>query len=138
MGRLRSECGLRSPHPGCSANSDRVPRGAQAQCRASAGNRSCRPYHWYQLQKCHYPHKRDEVAAVLNTARERAEVKGTTVEHEIDRAAEWRAKSRKAAEQEQDRRRRELTMRYIEIEGSRRVQSNHAETDKSFLTERSP
>jgi hypothetical protein len=62
-------------------------------------------------------HKRTEVDAVVNTARERAVDRGTTVEHEIQRAAEWRAKTRKAAEREQDERRKASTLRFVEIEG---------------------
>jgi nucleotide-binding universal stress UspA family protein len=62
-------------------------------------------------------HKRDEVDAVLSTARERAVDRGTTVEHEIERAAEWRAKARKAADREQDERRKAHTLRFIGIEG---------------------
>jgi hypothetical protein len=62
-------------------------------------------------------HKREEVNDVLNTARERAIERGTTVEHETQRAAEWRAKARKAAEREQDGRKRRSTMRFVEIEG---------------------
>lgn len=61
--------------------------------------------------------KRAEVDAVVNTARERAVERGTTVEHEIERAAEWREKARKTAEREQDEKRKASTLRYIEIEG---------------------
>jgi len=61
--------------------------------------------------------KREEVAAVVNTARERAVDRGTTVEHEIERAAQWREKTRKAAQREQDEKRKRSTMRFIEIEG---------------------
>ena len=61
--------------------------------------------------------KREEVDAVLSTARERAVDRGTTVEHEIQRAAEWRTKTRKAAEREKDERRKRSTMRFVEIEG---------------------
>jgi hypothetical protein len=59
----------------------------------------------------------DEVNHVLETARERAEERGTLVEHEIERAAQWRAKARKAAESEKDERRRAAGLRYIELEG---------------------
>jgi len=62
-------------------------------------------------------HKRDEVDAVVSTARERAVDRGTTVEHEIERAADWRAKARKAAEREQDEKKKAHGLRYIEIEG---------------------
>jgi hypothetical protein len=62
-------------------------------------------------------HQRDEIDAVVSTARERAVDRGTTVEHEIERAAEWREKARKASEREQDERRRRSTARFIEIEG---------------------
>lgn len=62
-------------------------------------------------------HKTDEVEAVVSTARERAVERGTTVEHEIERAAEWREKSRKAAQREQDEHRQRSTLRFIEIEG---------------------
>jgi len=62
-------------------------------------------------------HDRGEVDAVLNTARERAVDRGTTVEHEIDRAAEARARARKAAERDADERRQASTARYLEIEG---------------------
>lgn len=60
---------------------------------------------------------RDEVDTVLNRARHRAEERGTRVEDEIDRAAEWQAKARKAAEQIQREKRESHGMRYIEIEG---------------------
>ena len=62
-------------------------------------------------------HKRAEVDAVVHTARERAVDRGTTVEHEIERAAEWREKARRSAKREQDEKREQATMRYIEIEG---------------------
>lgn len=62
-------------------------------------------------------HGRDEVDAVLNTARERAVDRGTTIDHEIKRAAEWREKARKAARQEKDERREAQTMRYVQFEG---------------------
>jgi hypothetical protein len=61
--------------------------------------------------------KREEVDAVLSTARERALDRGTTVQHETERAAEWRAKARKAAERETDERKARSTMRFVEIEG---------------------
>lgn len=61
--------------------------------------------------------KRDEVDAVLNTARERAVERGTNVEHEIERAAEWREKARRSAEREQDEKRKRSTLRFVEIEG---------------------
>jgi hypothetical protein len=61
--------------------------------------------------------KRDEVDAVVSTARERAVDRGTTVEHEIERAAEFREKARKAAAREQDEHRRVSTHRFITIEG---------------------
>jgi hypothetical protein len=62
-------------------------------------------------------HDRGEVDAVLNTARERAVDRGTTVDHEFERAAEWRAKTRKAAEREKDEHKARSTARFIEIEG---------------------
>lgn len=62
-------------------------------------------------------HKRDEVDAVLSTARERAVERGTTVDHEIKRAAEWREKARKAAQVERDEKRKAATARYIQFEG---------------------
>lgn len=61
--------------------------------------------------------KRDEVDAVVSTARERAIDRGTTVDHEIQKAAEWRAKTRKAAEREKDDRKKASTLRFVEIEG---------------------
>jgi hypothetical protein len=62
-------------------------------------------------------HKRSEVDNVLNAARERAASRGTTLDHEIDRAAERRERARRAAQKEQDERRRAATQRYLEIEG---------------------
>ncbi len=62
-------------------------------------------------------HKRDEVQDVINTARERALDKGTTVEHEIERAAEWREKARATAKREADDRKAKSTLRFVEIEG---------------------
>jgi hypothetical protein len=61
--------------------------------------------------------KREEVEAVVSNARERALDRGTTVEHEIQRAAEWQEKARKAAEREKDERRKAHTLRFIGIEG---------------------
>lgn len=61
--------------------------------------------------------KRDEVDAVLNTARERAETNQTTLDYEIQKAAEWRTKARKAAQVDQDEHRKAQGLRYIEIEG---------------------
>lgn len=62
-------------------------------------------------------HKKEEIADVVNTARERAIDRGTTVESEIDQAAEWREKARRAARREQDERKAAHTMRYVTIEG---------------------
>jgi hypothetical protein len=60
---------------------------------------------------------REEIDAVVNTARERALDRGTTVDHEIQRAAEWREKTRRAARHERDEQKRKSTMRFVEIEG---------------------
>lgn len=62
-------------------------------------------------------HQRTEVDAVVNTARERAADRGTTVDHEIQKAAEWRAKSRKAAERQKDERQKAHTLQWLKIEG---------------------
>lgn len=61
--------------------------------------------------------RRDEVDAVLNRARNRAEERGTRVEDEIGRAAEWQTKARKTAERDRREKRDAHGMRYIEIEG---------------------
>lgn len=61
--------------------------------------------------------RKDEIDAVVNTARVRAVERGTTVEHEIGRAADWREKARKAAHRETDERRKAQTMRYVQFEG---------------------
>lgn len=61
--------------------------------------------------------KREEIADVVNTARERAITHGTTVEHEIDKAAEWREKTRQASKRETDEHKAKHTMRFVAIEG---------------------
>lgn len=61
--------------------------------------------------------KRDKIDAVVNRARTRAEEKGTTVEHEIDKAAEWQAKADKLAERERQERKEKRTLQFIKIEG---------------------
>jgi hypothetical protein len=53
----------------------------------------------------------------VSTARERALDRGTTVDHEIQRAAEWREKTRRAAQAETNERRKAQTMRYVQFEG---------------------
>lgn len=61
--------------------------------------------------------KREEVDAVLNTARRRAEDRGTTIEHEVDRAAEWREKTRRSAAASRETQRSRHTLRYLQAEG---------------------
>jgi len=60
---------------------------------------------------------RVEVTAVLDTARERAERKGTTVETAIIEVAEWREKSRRAAKRYDTERKARHSLRFVEIEG---------------------
>lgn len=61
--------------------------------------------------------KRDEIASVVSRAEERAVKQGTTVEEEIDRAAEWDAKARRSAAKQREENKARHTSRYIEIEG---------------------
>jgi len=59
---------------------------------------------------------RSEVRSTLDTARERAERKGTTVSEELPAVAEWREKGRKARQNERDARQaKRFTL--VEIEG---------------------
>lgn len=62
-------------------------------------------------------HKREEVNSLIANAKDRAERRGTTVEHEIEQGAAWKAKAEKAAAQERDEKKRKHTMRFIKIEG---------------------
>ena len=60
---------------------------------------------------------RKEATAVLETARERAERKGTTVEEEVPVVANQRAKMREADKKRTTTRKAKHGFRYIEIEG---------------------
>lgn len=60
---------------------------------------------------------KEEVRQVRETARERAERKGTTVAEELPRAAEWSVKAERTAKQERDERRQRHGLRFIEVEG---------------------
>jgi hypothetical protein len=60
--------------------------------------------------------KRAEVRDVLDTARERAERKGTTVSDELPAVADFREKARRAAQKEKDSRRASHFM-LVEVEG---------------------
>lgn len=60
---------------------------------------------------------REEVKSVVDTARERAERKGTTVSEEIPAVAEWREKGRKARSSEKAARREMRTFTLVEFEG---------------------
>lgn len=62
--------------------------------------------------------EQDEVRAVLNDARERAEQHGTTIEEEVDTVAEWRAKGRVSREKRDKARKARHSMRFIEVDGA--------------------
>ncbi len=57
-----------------------------------------------------------EVRRVLETARERAEQRGTSVEEEVLKVADWTVRSEKAARQVRDDRRRRMGLRFVELE----------------------
>jgi len=61
--------------------------------------------------------KAEEVDAVMGIAQNRAAEKGTTVEHEIQEAAEWRARARRADKKIRDDRKERHGLRYLSIEG---------------------
>ena len=63
-------------------------------------------------------HKSDEVKAVHNEARKRAERKGTTVEEEVHHVAERREMGRKAAARQAEEKRKAHTVRYIMVDGA--------------------
>jgi hypothetical protein len=59
---------------------------------------------------------RSEVRSVLSTAQDRAERKGTRVEDEVREVAQWRERSRKAADSQREQRRSSQFM-LVELEG---------------------
>jgi hypothetical protein len=61
--------------------------------------------------------KREEVADVVNTARERAARKQTRVEDEIDSVAQQRAAHRASDQKRESDRKSRHTQRYLEVEG---------------------
>lgn len=58
-----------------------------------------------------------EVRRVREMARERAEEKGTSVEEEAPKVAEWIAKAERAESNRQEKRKQRLSLRFIEMEG---------------------
>jgi hypothetical protein len=62
-------------------------------------------------------HKREEVADVINTARERAERKGTSIESQIPEVAQQRAAHRVSDQKRESDRKSRRTQQYLEVEG---------------------
>ncbi len=61
--------------------------------------------------------RRTEIKRVRSIARERAEERGTTIEEEAPRVAEWIAESEKVKERLQAERNQKVNLRYVEMEG---------------------
>jgi len=61
--------------------------------------------------------KRQQVDVVVDRAHRAAEKRGTTVEHEIDKAAEWQAKAERVAERDRRERKQRHTSQFLQIEG---------------------